>query len=123
MSGHDLRSYFILKKLRRGSASMLFLVKFFFLGGVSFSRFILVKCGPSQGLSLMNTHSSKNAFFKASSIGIYFTNILILSVAFPFSDVITCWCGTIAAMFSQIAQRHSHDLYRFFSLLNVPSRW
>ena len=30
----------------------------------------------------MNTHSSKNAFSKASSIGIYFTNTLIFSVTF-----------------------------------------
>ena len=33
--------------------------------------------GPSEGVSLMNTHSSKEAFFKVSSIGIYFVNILI----------------------------------------------
>ena len=46
---------------------MLFVGKVFFFGGVSFSRFTVVKCGPSEGLSLMNTHSSKNAFFKASS--------------------------------------------------------
>ena len=32
----------------------------------------------------MKTHSSKNAFFKASLIGIYFTNTWILYVAFPF---------------------------------------
>ena len=61
--------------------------------------------GPSEGVSLMNTHSSKYAFFKASSMEIYFTNILILSVAFPFSNVIECWCGTIDTKFSQVAQR------------------
>ena len=85
---------------------MLFLVKFFFffLDGVSFSRFIVDKCGPSEGLSLMNIHSSKNAFFKASTIGIHFTNILIFSVAFPFSSVINSPCF--------------HKL-----LLDVPSRW
>ena len=71
---------------------------------------VLDKCGPSEGFSLMNTHSSKNAFFKASTIGTYFTNILILSVAILFSD---CWCGTTATMFSQAAQRDSHDLCRF----------
>ena len=52
--------------------------------------------------------------FKASSIGIYFTNILILSVAFPFSGVIKCRCCTIATKFSQAAQQYSHDLCRFF---------
>ena len=53
----------------------------------------------------MNTH-----FFKASSIGIYFTDIVILSVGHPFSHVIKCWCGTIATRFSQVVQRDSHDL-------------
>ena len=83
---------------------------------------MVIKRGPSEGLSLMNTHSTKNAFFKASSIEIYFTNILILSVAFPFPGVVKCWCGTIATMFSQAAQWDSHDLCRF-SLVDVPSRW
>ena len=62
----------------------------------------------------MNTHSSKKAFFKESSIGIYFTYALILSVGFPFSHVGKCWCGTSATRFSQVAQRHSYDLCRFF---------
>ena len=70
----------------------------------------------------MNTQSSINAFFKVSSIGIYLNNNLILSVAFPFIDVLKCWCGTIATMFSQAAQRDSHDLCRL-SLMDVPSRW
>ena len=48
------------------------------------------------------------------------TNALILSVGFPFSHVVKCKCGTIAARLSQVAQRHSHDLCRF-SLLDVPS--
>ena len=99
---------------------MMFLVKFFFFfGGVSFSRFIVVECGTSEGFSLMNTHSSQK---KAFSIGVYSTNILIHSVAFPFSGAIKCWCGTIATMFSQAAQRDSHDICRY-PFLNVRSRW
>ena len=39
--GQDLRPLFLPEVLRRGSASLLSLVKFFFLGGVSFSRFIV----------------------------------------------------------------------------------
>ena len=68
----------------------------------------------SEGVSLMNTHSSKKAFFKASSIGIYFTNILILSVGYPFSHVLKCWCGTIATRFAQVAQGDCHDFLPFF---------
>ena len=52
----------------------------------------------------------------------------------PFTHVIKCWCGTIVARFSQVAQRHSHDLCRLFPswiyllgayvycMLSVPSR-
>ena len=87
----DLSSSHSLRKLRRGSASMLFWVKFVYTAGVSLSCNMVVKRGPPEGLSLMNTHSSKNAFFKASSIGIHFTNMLILVVAFPFSGAIKCW--------------------------------
>ena len=64
---------------------------------------------------MMNTHSSKQAFLNVSSTGIYFTNALILSVVYPFSCVIRCWCGTIATRFSEVAQRDSHDFRRFFS--------
>ena len=32
------------------------------------------------------------------------------SVGYPLPHVIKCWCGTIAARFSQVAQRHSYDL-------------
>ena len=42
-------------------------------------------------------------------------------MGYPFSHVIK-WCGTIPARFSQVAQRHSHDLCRF-SLLDVSSWW
>ena len=77
--------------------------------------------GPSEGVT--DEHPLfQYAFFKASSIGDYFTNTLILSVGYPFSHVIKCWCGTIATRFSQVAQRDSHDFCRF-SLLDVPSRW
>ena len=62
---------------------MLFWIMFIFSAGVSYSRDIVVKRGSSEGLSLMNTQSSKNAFFKASLIWNYFTITLILSVAFP----------------------------------------
>ena len=31
-------------------------------------------------------------------------------MGYPFSHVVKCWCGTIAARFSQVAQRLSHDL-------------
>ena len=72
---------------------------------------------PSEGVSLMHTIPPGE---RVSSIGIYFTNALILSVGYPFSHVVKCWCGTIAARFSQVAQRHSHDLCRF-SLFDVPS--
>ena len=60
---------------------MLFWIKFIYL----LCWFLIFAHGaaPLRVLSLMNTHSSKNAFFKASLIGIYFTNTLILSVAFP----------------------------------------
>ena len=43
-------------------------------------------------------------------------------VGYSLPHVIKCWCGIIVARFSQVAQRHSHDLCRF-SLLDVPSGW
>ena len=76
-----------------------------------------LQCGLVRhlwGFSLMNIQFSVNAFFKVSSIGIYLKSNLILSVAFPFSNVLKCWCGTIATLFSQAAQRDSHDLCLFF---------
>ena len=72
--GHDLRSSFYPKRQRRGSPSMLFWVKFIYTAGVSLLCVMVVKRGTSEGLSLIYTHSSINAFFKASLIGIYFTN-------------------------------------------------
>ena len=75
-----------------------------------------ITLGPSEGVSPINTHSSKWAFFKVSSA------LWILSVGNPFCFVFKCWCGTIAARFSQVAQRHCHDLCRF-SLVDVHSRW
>ena len=39
---------------------------------------------------------------------------LLLSVGYPLSHVVKCWCDTFAARFSQVAQRHSHDFCRFF---------
>ena len=82
----------------------------------------LLTLSSSEVVSLMHNHSFTKAFFEVFSIGIYFTSAFILTVCYPFSLVIKCWCGTIAARFSQVAQRHSHVLCRF-SLLDVPSRW
>ena len=73
-----------------------------------------IALGPSEGASLMHTHSSKYAFFKVSSIGIYNERYLL---------AISLWVvASIVARFSQVLQRHSHDLCRF-SLLDVPSWW
>ena len=69
-----LQVFLLPERQRRGSASMLFWVKFVYTAGVSLSRDMVVKRGPSERLSLIYTHSSRNAFFKASLIGIYFTN-------------------------------------------------
>ena len=52
----------------------------------------------------------RKRFSRPLRLGIYFTNILILSVGFPFSRVRKCWCGIIATRFSQVAQRDCHDL-------------
>ena len=82
--GHDLRSSLYPKGLRRRSASMLSWVKFIFSAGVSSSCDIVVMRGPSDGLSLMNTHSSKNAFFQGLTDWDLLYKLLILSVAFPF---------------------------------------
>ena len=90
-----------------------------------------IALGPSEGASLMHTHSCKYAFFKVSWLGIHnerLETLCGLSLCLMLSSAWfqKCWCGTIAARFSQVAQRHSHDLCRF-SLLNTgcvarPSR-
>ena len=41
------------------------------------------------------------------------TNALILCVGYPLPHVIKCWCGTIAASFSQVAQRQSRPFLFF----------
>ena len=82
----------------------------------------LFTLSSSEVVSVMHNHSSTKAFFEVLSIGIYFTSAFSLTACYPISLVIKCWCGTIAARFSQVAQRHSHVLCRF-SLLDVPSRW
>ena len=67
-------------------------------------------------------HSSMNTFFKASLVGIQFTNNRPSVSPFLFPVAVKCWCGTFATMFSQAPRRDSQDLCRF-SLVDVPSRW
>ena len=115
--GH-LRSSLYPKRQRR----LLYWVKFIYTAGVSLSCDMVVKRGPSERLSLMFNHSSINAFFKASLIGIFFFFFFWSSVSlYLFSGGIKCWCGTIAAKLSLTLQRDSHDRCRF-SLVDVPSR-
>ena len=70
--------------------------------------------------------------FQRASLALSTTKVLILSMGYPLSYVVKCWCGTIAAEFSQVAQRHSDALCRFPSwmyllggddscMLSVPS--
>ena len=100
------------EKTASGSASMLSWHKFFYTAGVSSSCDMVVKRGPSEGLSLIYTHSSINAFAK-SLVGIFLQTIDPLPL-FLLSGVIKCWCGTIATKLSQALERDSHDRCRFF---------
>ena len=97
--GHYLSFSLYPKRQRRWSASMLLWVEFFYTAGVSLSYDTVVKCRPLKGCHWWTPTlpKKKKTFFKASSIGIYFTNIVILSVSlFFFFGDIKCWCGTIA---------------------------
>ena len=108
-------------RLCRASASMLFWVKFIFSAGVSFSRDIEVKHDPSDGLTLINTHSSKNAFFQGLTDWDLLYQHLILSVAFPFLQIylVLVWhhCHQVI---TSCSARQSRPLP--FSLVDVPSR-
>ena len=59
----------------------------------------LLTLSSSEVVSLMHNHSFTKAFFEVFSIGIYFTSAFILTVCYPFSLGIKCWCGTVAARF------------------------
>ena len=67
----------------------------------------------------MSTHSSIYAFIKASSIGIVFTNTLILSVGYPFSHVIKCWCAPVPPGFLKLLSDTVTTFAVFPSWLNL----
>ena len=83
---------------------MLFWVKFICTAGVSLSRDIVVKRGPSDGLSLMKTHSSINVFFQGFTDWDLLYKQLILCLAFPFlwSYQVLVWhhCHQVITSFS-----------------------
>ena len=107
--------FFIPEKAASGKRLDAVLGKVYLHSWCSLSCDMVVMRGPSEGLSLMYTHSSKKVFVKASLIGIFFTNIESCTWLVLFSGVIKCWCGTIATKLSQAAQRDSHDLCHFSS--------
>ena len=114
---------YIRKRQRRRSASLMFWVKFFYTAGVSLSRDMVVKRSPSEGLSLMYTHSSINAFFQGLTDWDLLYKQMILCVAFPFlwSYQVLVWhhCHQVITSFSARQSR----LFAVFSLVDVPSRW
>ena len=69
----------------------------------------------------MSTHSSKYAFIKASSIGIFFTHFDPLC-GLPFLSCHQVLVCTSATRFSQVAQRDIHD-FCFVEKLEKISAW
>ena len=81
-----------------------------------------IALGPSEGASLMHTQFPKWAFFKVSPIRIFNERFNPLCGPSPSLMLSSAGVCTIAARFSQVAQRHSYGLCRF-SLLRAPSWW
>ena len=99
---------------------MLFWVKFICLAGVSSSCALVAMCTgalivfcSSEESPPTSIYSSTNTFFKVSLIGIQFTYNRPSETFFLFPEVLKCWCGTIATMFSQAPARDSQDLLFF----------